>query len=63
MKKVNAKWMGDQYVITNTGTADEWYSTDGNSWVNQNAKPLDGSELEGTKIVLCGGPRDGETVA
>lgn len=61
--KRTAKWMGDQYVVTATGTENEWFSTDGDNWVNQDGKPVADETFEDSTIVLCGGPRDGETVA
>lgn len=51
-----ATWMGDQYVVTDTGTADEWYSTDGVKWVDQNGSRVTADEFFASKIVLCGGP-------
>lgn len=51
-----AVWMGDQYVVTDTGTADEWYSTDGIKWVDQNGQRVTADEFFASKIVLCGGP-------
>lgn len=62
-RTVNAKWMSDQYVVTDTGTDNEWYSVDGDSWCDQNGRPITDEEFDNTRIVLCGGPRDGEAVA
>lgn len=58
-----AKWVGDQYVVTDTGTDDEWYSSDGYDWVDQLGKPVVSKEFEGSRIVLCGGPLDGKSVS
>lgn len=63
MTKLQAKWMGDQYVVTDTGTPNEWYSTDGDNWVDQDGKAVEDVTFEMSSIVLCGGPRDGETIA
>ena len=51
-----ATWMGDQYVVTHTDTANEWYSTDGKAWVDQNGVRVTDDEFFASKIVLCGGP-------
>lgn len=61
-RTVNAKWMSDQYVVTDTGTANEWYSVDGDKWSDQDGRPLTDEIFKNTRIVLCGGSRDGEVI-
>lgn len=57
-----ARWMGDQYVVVDTGTNDEWYSADGDNWVDQAGVSVTHPAFAAASIVLCGGHRDGETV-
>jgi len=58
-----AKWMGDQYVVTDTGNDEEWYSADGDYWTDQDGNAVKSFEFAVSRIVLCSGPRDGETVS
>lgn len=62
MKNRKATWISDQYVVTDTGTAGEWYSKDGDNWSDQSGRPVTDSTFGESRIELCGGPRDGEIV-
>ena len=64
MKTRTAQWMASagQYVVTDTGTSDEWYSMTGEDWSDQHGHPIAGEEYAMSQIILVGGARDGETV-
>lgn len=58
-----ARWMGDQYVVTETGTEHEWYSEDGIDWVDESGRPIEDETFPAAVIEFIGGPRSGESVA
>lgn len=58
-----AKWMGDQYVVTDTGADSEWYSTGGDNWCDQSGRPVTDETFSESRIAFSGGPRNGEMVA
>jgi hypothetical protein len=62
MSKKIARKIDNQYVVEKTGTDDEWYSEDGNNWVNQDGIPVTSQEFLDSSILFVGGDRDGETV-
>lgn len=60
---INAKWIDGQYVASPVGGPEEWYSVDGDNWINEKGNDADSPRFHAARIVLCGGPRDGEKVA
>lgn len=58
-----AEWIDGQYVVTETGTDNEWYSIDGDNWSDQEGKPITDETFDSSRIVLRGGPRDSDVVA
>jgi hypothetical protein len=65
MNRVLAKydWPSGQYVVTDTGSADEWYSYDGDEWVDQTGRLVESTEFNYAIIVFADGPLAGKEVA
>ena len=63
METVEARWIDGQYVASPIGGPEEWYSTNGEDWVDQTGRDADSERFHDARIVLRGGPRDGEAVA
>lgn len=63
METITAKWIDGQYVASPIGGPEEWYSTDGDNWINEKGNDADSERFHAARIVLSGGPRDGETIS
>ena len=54
--KKRATYIDGQYVVTDTGTDDEWYTVDGEDWVDQHGRaiPAPTAQIEYLAGPLCG---------
>lgn len=62
-ERIIAKWIDSQYVASPVGGPEEWYSIDGDEWIDEHGDAAASQRFEEATIILSGGARDGEEVS
>lgn len=58
-----ARWIDTQYVCGPPDGPEEWYSIDGDNWIDETGNDANSEKFQEANILLVGGNRDGEWVS